>query len=496
MTSPVVLPFKLNCRRPAQVAGAMSVVQTVDFSKFLVPSTTSAPVLPFQVSLRKDFPVIMDQGPQGDGTSFVIASLCQYALKSLRLSPQWLHYIVRKARGQVGQDIGSSVTDNVMIACSHGICSERAWPYDMTKRDIVPPQSCFDQALCYKLLRKSQVTQTLQSLKHCLHAMWPVACGFTIYPSFLLSKSNGGIVSMPDLTKEQPIGGHAFTLIGYDDKKSCFEVRTTFGDKWGDQGCVWVPYDYVTTSLAWDFWQVNAIEDSTILMPLTPPLAIPTPPQPPPVVIPPPIVAPPVVIPPPVVAPPAVVAPPVVFPPSNVVGLLPEVWMITSNINNSHLVEGQLQTPDMNMKTTMDFVIHIRRQSGHAFIVLVETSILTQDQINQLTLVGVNRIVSLGYSLVLNMVKVLTPLKGAESASKIAETYAFYRGMMDLLSMEMTCKSVNFYTGTFRMTLASNENGKGSLGWSLKPSTGTYWRDRYTWMSNSFDSYTREITNA
>ncbi len=38
-------------------------------------------------------------------------------------------------------------------------------------------------------------------------------------------------------------GGHALTVVGYDDGKRAFEIMNSWGTRWGDQGFVWVKYE-------------------------------------------------------------------------------------------------------------------------------------------------------------------------------------------------------------------------------------------------------------
>jgi len=43
-------------------------------------------------------------------------------------------------------------------------------------------------------------------------------------------------------------GGHAMVLVGYDDSKSAFRVRNSWGTNWGDKGSIWVDYDFFLTN--------------------------------------------------------------------------------------------------------------------------------------------------------------------------------------------------------------------------------------------------------
>src|SRR5574344_227390 len=41
---------------------------------------------------------------------------------------------------------------------------------------------------------------------------------------------------------------HAMVLSGYDDSKHAFRVRNSWGPSWGDNGSIWVDYDFFLSS--------------------------------------------------------------------------------------------------------------------------------------------------------------------------------------------------------------------------------------------------------
>ncbi|GBU24791.1 hypothetical protein R83H12_01426 [Fibrobacteria bacterium R8-3-H12] len=43
-------------------------------------------------------------------------------------------------------------------------------------------------------------------------------------------------------------GGHGMVLVGYDDSKKAFRVRNSWGTDWGDNGSIWVDYEFFLTS--------------------------------------------------------------------------------------------------------------------------------------------------------------------------------------------------------------------------------------------------------
>jgi len=64
------------------------------------------------------------------------------------------------------------------------------------------------------------------------------------------------------------MGGHAVCAVGYDDSKvivnpsnkksskGALLIRNSWGSSWGDNGYGWLPYDYVLTGLASDWWSL------------------------------------------------------------------------------------------------------------------------------------------------------------------------------------------------------------------------------------------------
>jgi hypothetical protein len=56
---------------------------------------------------------------------------------------------------------------------------------------------------------------------------------------------------------DQPAGGHAYKLVGFDDNRAGFLMQNSWGSAWGLLGHAWMPYSYVTLGedLEWEAWQ-------------------------------------------------------------------------------------------------------------------------------------------------------------------------------------------------------------------------------------------------
>jgi C1A family cysteine protease len=74
-------------------------------------------------------------------------------------------------------------------------------------------------------------------MKSALASGYPFSIGVAIYQSFeSQSVALSGMVPMPNTRNEQMLGGHAMSVVGYDDGKSCFLVRNSWGHGWGIRG--------------------------------------------------------------------------------------------------------------------------------------------------------------------------------------------------------------------------------------------------------------------
>ena len=78
---------------------------------------------------------------------------------------------------------------------------------------------------------------------------------YSSFESIVVTKT--GNVPMPNTKKERFLGGHAVTCVGYDDAKSVWIMKNSWGSNWGDKGYFYLPYLYlVDSSLSSDLWTI------------------------------------------------------------------------------------------------------------------------------------------------------------------------------------------------------------------------------------------------
>ena len=216
---------------------------------------------PATVDLRPYCPTIEDQGNLGSCTGNAIVG----ALEILQnrssstfkdMSRLFVYYNERLIEGTINEDSGAYLRDGIKSVANYGVCTETSWPYNISKYAVKPTDSCYTEALNYKILEYYRLT-TLTEMKSCLTNGRPFVFGFTVYSSFVSSKvAKTGIVPMP-LKKEQILGGHAVVAVGYESNNRRFIVRNSWGSSWGIKGYFYMPFDYLLNpNLASDFWMI------------------------------------------------------------------------------------------------------------------------------------------------------------------------------------------------------------------------------------------------
>jgi C1A family cysteine protease len=235
--------------------------------------------LPDVVDLQPAFPVY-DQGRIGSCTANALAGAVQFDRLKNTQSPDFvpsrlfIYYNERVIEGDPGNDAGAQIRDGIKTLQQQGVCPESQWPYDDSpasfeggpfpvgsKPATRPPQTCYDAGANFVITSYQRLNQTLSQLQGCLAAGFPFAFGFTVFDGWYNQDPHPSVIPVPSQS-DASIGGHAVLCVGYDNTKSLFKIRNSWGPDQGDNGYFYMPYAYVTgATLASDFWVINAIKD-------------------------------------------------------------------------------------------------------------------------------------------------------------------------------------------------------------------------------------------
>jgi len=228
----------------------------------------SPPKAPAKVDLSKWCSPIEDQENIGSCTAHAGVGLLEYFENRafgnyVDASRLFLYKTTRNLLGWKG-DTGAWLRTTMKAMVLFGSPPERYLPYDTKKYDDEPTAFCYSFAQSYKAIQYYRLdgqgvsgAALLDRIKRYLAAGHPSMFGFTVY-NFGNSKGEFAYPSANDSVQ----GGHAVVAIGYDDKRKiggetgALMIRNSWGTGWGEGGYGWLPYKYVETGLADDFWSL------------------------------------------------------------------------------------------------------------------------------------------------------------------------------------------------------------------------------------------------
>jgi len=219
---------------------------TLDFRDKLYEATLVE--VPARIDLEEytkwDIP-ILDQGREGACTGFALATVAhylltkRYGLKNLTQVSPWMLYAMAKRYDEwPGEDYeGSSARGAMKAWHKHGVCSDRIWTHrsGKVKRDLNDSQAS-DAAqrplgAYYRVNHKDLVA---------MHSA--IAEVGVLYATGLVHEGWEQIGSDGVIPLKKTIrGGHAFALVGYDERG--FWFQNSWGNTWGKNGFALITYD-------------------------------------------------------------------------------------------------------------------------------------------------------------------------------------------------------------------------------------------------------------
>ncbi len=175
----------------------------------------------------------------------------------------FLYKVTRKLLHWTG-DTGAWLRTTMKAMVLFGVPPEEYYPYDISKYDDEPSAFCYAYGQSYNAIQYFRLdgpgvttTQLLKRVKNFLAAGYPSMFGFTVY-NFGNEKGEFEFPGSSDPVQ----GGHAVIAIGYDDnrkigkEKGAIRIRNSWGTDWGENGYGWIPYAYIESGLAVDFWSL------------------------------------------------------------------------------------------------------------------------------------------------------------------------------------------------------------------------------------------------
>lgn len=231
-----------------------------------------------RIDLSSFCSTIKNQGSIGSCTAHASVALMEFMFKKFNIitdqdlfSEKFVYYTTRVKIENISptEDSGCYLRDTMKGLRAYGSALEASFPYlKESEKDCdiseCPSDSVFNEASKYQIIRYVSISDDnpsvrLDKLKTVLKEGYGFVGGFLFYETTL--QDNNGFIGNPD-SNEEPIGGHAVLFVGYDDSKSVFKFKNSWGQSWGENGYGFLPYSYVLENKAFDFWTILEQENN------------------------------------------------------------------------------------------------------------------------------------------------------------------------------------------------------------------------------------------
>jgi C1A family cysteine protease len=220
--------------------------------------------MPSKIDFTSTMTPVRNQGDEGTCVAFSsVAGMKEYQeqqdwKKYMELSPRYLYSLCKQMDGHPDEE-GTEIRCAMKVLKDDGVCGEKFWPYTPHQTDK-PKAGYGKDALRFKELSYARLLD-LDEVKLCLASKGPCVIGISCFSGIMTTKT--GKVPMPK-AGEQPLGGHAICVVGYDDATKLVKFKNSWSEQWGDSGYGYLPYAYIDKYMN-DAWSAVDIKDASPL---------------------------------------------------------------------------------------------------------------------------------------------------------------------------------------------------------------------------------------
>ena len=237
----------------AKDAAGNSKSASITVAKNTVIVVTPPPTTTVPSSYQIPMPAVGYQGSEGSCVTFAVVyymrsaeqykktGASSYNLSTNVFSPE---FVYNQTKASTSCSSGSSLINTLNFIYSKGACTWQSMPYTSTDCSLLPTSAQTTEAANYKITSYSQVLSNDQTaIKTLLSSGHPLACTFTADANFY----NAGPGYIWNSYSSTVYGPHAITICGYDDSKKAYRAINQWGTSWGDQGYIWIDYNFLSS---------------------------------------------------------------------------------------------------------------------------------------------------------------------------------------------------------------------------------------------------------
>ncbi len=158
-----------------------------------------------------------------------------------------------------GQNNNISPLKALSLVKNQGCCKWLSMSPDNETIYVPPSSDAITEAGDYKMVRAFQFkAYDRDVIKECLLKKLPVIIGVDVNWGFMkcyktsFSRLSDSSLIWNRMDGSPKKGGHALLICGYADSINAFLVLNSWGTKWGNQGYIWIDYDFLDTVLKKD----------------------------------------------------------------------------------------------------------------------------------------------------------------------------------------------------------------------------------------------------
>lgn len=215
--------------------------------------------LPPAVSLEAFFPPIGDQNPHGTCVVWATGYNLTTALKAIKY--HWTQDDLKNPANQVSpKDLmngidadskpygcdGTFYDDAFNVLTTTGAASMEKVPYNNLGSCNGKHYGDPDNVLRYykRVISANGELPSAKQIKAYISDTIPLVVSAHVGDRFMEWSGDAVVDDDTYLKPGQMHAHHAMVITGYDDAKNAFRLRNSWGEEWGDEGSVWVDYDY------------------------------------------------------------------------------------------------------------------------------------------------------------------------------------------------------------------------------------------------------------